>query len=171
MHIWGGYGYMHTSTGTCWSLRRALDIPEQPLVLYVIVSCPPILCEMFSVRPAVLAGRLWSIPLIPATSGGFLWVRGQPGLQSEFQHSQGYTVRPCLGGREVLLTADPAPNPWFLFCFVLFVCLFCILFLFGGQSLTLAQAGLKLMTIPLFQLSSVGIIGVNHQAQAQLLFK
>jgi hypothetical protein len=24
------------------------------------------------------------------------WVQGQPGLQSEFQHSQGYTEKPCL---------------------------------------------------------------------------
>jgi hypothetical protein len=24
------------------------------------------------------------------------WVRGQPGLQSEFQESQGYTEKPCL---------------------------------------------------------------------------
>jgi hypothetical protein len=26
------------------------------------------------------------------------WVPGQPGLQSEFQDSQGYTEKPCLGG-------------------------------------------------------------------------
>jgi hypothetical protein len=25
-----------------------------------------------------------------------IWVRGQPGLQSEFQDSQGYTEKPCL---------------------------------------------------------------------------
>jgi hypothetical protein len=25
-----------------------------------------------------------------------LWVRGQPGLQSEFQDSQSYTEKPCL---------------------------------------------------------------------------
>jgi hypothetical protein len=24
------------------------------------------------------------------------WVQGQPGLQSEFQDSQGYTEKPCL---------------------------------------------------------------------------
>jgi hypothetical protein len=29
--------------------------------------------------------------------GGSLWVQGQPGLHSEFQDSQGYRVRPCLG--------------------------------------------------------------------------
>jgi hypothetical protein len=38
------------------------------------------------------------MPLIPAL--GRLrqvdfWVRGQPGLQSEFQDSQGYTDKPC----------------------------------------------------------------------------
>jgi hypothetical protein len=31
------------------------------------------------------------------------WVRGQPGLQSEFQDSQGYTEKPCLE------TARPPP--------------------------------------------------------------
>jgi hypothetical protein len=28
------------------------------------------------------------------------WVRGQPGLQSEFQDSQGYTEKPCLEKRK-----------------------------------------------------------------------
>jgi hypothetical protein len=41
----------------------------------------------------------WHTPLIPAlgrqTQVDF-WVRGQPGLQSEFQDSQGYTEKPCL---------------------------------------------------------------------------
>jgi hypothetical protein len=27
---------------------------------------------------------------------GDFWVRGQPGLQSEFQDSKGYTEKPCL---------------------------------------------------------------------------
>jgi hypothetical protein len=39
------------------------------------------------------------MPLIPALGRqrqeGF-WVQGQPGLQSEFQDSQGYTEKPCL---------------------------------------------------------------------------
>jgi hypothetical protein len=46
------------------------------------------------------AGRWWCTPLITALGKqrqvGF-WVRGQPGLQSEFQDSQGYTKKPCLG--------------------------------------------------------------------------
>jgi hypothetical protein len=39
------------------------------------------------------------MPLIPALGRQRqtdLWVRGQPGLQSEFQDSQGYTEKPCL---------------------------------------------------------------------------
>jgi len=31
-----------------------------------------------------------------AEAGGFLWVRGQPGLQSKFQESWSYTKKPCL---------------------------------------------------------------------------
>jgi hypothetical protein len=45
------------------------------------------------------AGRWWRTPLIPALQRqrqvGF-WVWGQPGLQSEFQDSQGFTEKPCL---------------------------------------------------------------------------
>jgi hypothetical protein len=38
-------------------------------------------------------------PLIPALGRqrqADFWVWGQPGLQSEFQDSQGYTEKPCL---------------------------------------------------------------------------
>jgi hypothetical protein len=41
----------------------------------------------------------WRIPLIPALGRqrqADFWVRGQPGLQSEFQDSQGYTKKPVL---------------------------------------------------------------------------
>jgi hypothetical protein len=46
-----------------------------------------------------LAGHWWHMPLISALgwkSQADFWVRGQPGLQSEFQDSQGYTEKPCL---------------------------------------------------------------------------
>jgi hypothetical protein len=39
------------------------------------------------------------MPLIPALGKqrqADFWVQGQPGLQSEFQDSQGYTEKPCL---------------------------------------------------------------------------
>ena len=42
----------------------------------------------------------WRIPLIPALGRQRqmnFWVLGQPGVQSEFQDSQGYTEKPCLG--------------------------------------------------------------------------
>jgi hypothetical protein len=41
----------------------------------------------------------WYTPLIPALGRqrqADFWVRGQPGLQSELQDSQGYTEKPCL---------------------------------------------------------------------------
>jgi hypothetical protein len=41
----------------------------------------------------------WHTPLIPALRRqrqANVWVRGQPGLQSEFQDSQSYTEKPCL---------------------------------------------------------------------------
>jgi hypothetical protein len=36
------------------------------------------------------------------TEAGGSWVQGQPGLQSKFQDSQGYTEKPCL---------NPYPHP------------------------------------------------------------
>jgi hypothetical protein len=45
------------------------------------------------------AGLWWLTPLIPALGRqrqADFWVRGQPGLKSEFQDSQGYTEKPCL---------------------------------------------------------------------------
>jgi hypothetical protein len=39
------------------------------------------------------------MPVIPALGRqkqADFWVRGQPGLHSEFQDSQGYTEKPCL---------------------------------------------------------------------------
>ena len=43
------------------------------------------------------------MPLIPALGRqrqADFWVRGQPGLQSEFQDSQGYTEKPCLENKQ-----------------------------------------------------------------------
>jgi hypothetical protein len=37
------------------------------------------------------------IPALGRQRQADFWVQGQPGLQSEFQDSQGYTEKPCLG--------------------------------------------------------------------------
>jgi hypothetical protein len=45
------------------------------------------------------ARQWWSMSLIPALvrqRQAYFWVQCQPGLQSEFQDSQGYTEKPCL---------------------------------------------------------------------------
>jgi hypothetical protein len=46
------------------------------------------------------------MPLIPALRRqrqADFRVQGQPGLQSEFQDSQGYTEKPCLGKKKKVL--------------------------------------------------------------------
>jgi hypothetical protein len=46
-----------------------------------------------------LAGQWWHMPLILALGRQRqvdFWVQDQPGLQSKFQDSQGYTEKPCL---------------------------------------------------------------------------
>ena len=46
-----------------------------------------------------LARQWWHTPLFPALGRhwlGVFCVRGQPGLQSDFQDIQGYTEKPCL---------------------------------------------------------------------------
>jgi hypothetical protein len=45
------------------------------------------------------AGQWWCTPVIPALGRqrqADFCIRGQPGLQSEFQDSQDYTEKPCL---------------------------------------------------------------------------
>jgi hypothetical protein len=47
----------------------------------------------------VLSQAWWRTPLIPALGRqrqADFWVQDQPGLQNEFQDSQGYTEKPCL---------------------------------------------------------------------------
>jgi hypothetical protein len=49
----------------------------------------------------------WHTPLIPALGRqrqANFWVRGQPGLQSEFQDSQGYTEKTCLKKPIIIIT-------------------------------------------------------------------
>ena len=60
-------------------------------------------CVNSAIKNISAAGRWWCTPLIPALGSqrqADFWVRGQPGLQSEFQDSQGYTEKPCLKKKE-----------------------------------------------------------------------
>jgi hypothetical protein len=53
-----------------------------------------------SIKKLPISQTWWRTPLIPALGRqrqADFWVQGQPGLQSEFQDSQGYTEKPCLG--------------------------------------------------------------------------
>jgi hypothetical protein len=53
------------------------------------------------------------MPLIPALGRqrqADFWVRGQPGLQSEFQDSQRYTEKPCLKKTKPNQTKPNQPN-------------------------------------------------------------
>jgi hypothetical protein len=55
--------------------------------------------KVISLKISRLRGAWWHTPLIPALGRQRqvdFWVRGQPGLQSEFQDSQGCTEKPCL---------------------------------------------------------------------------
>jgi hypothetical protein len=55
-------------------------------------------------------GRWWRTPLIPALGRQRqvdFWVQGQPGLQSEFQDSQGYTEKPCLQKKKKFKSTSP----------------------------------------------------------------
>jgi hypothetical protein len=55
--------------------------------------------RLFLDKRMINAGRWWRMPLNPALGWQRqvdFWVRGQPGLQSEFQDSQGYKEKPGL---------------------------------------------------------------------------
>jgi hypothetical protein len=43
------------------------------------------------------------IPALGSQRQVDFWVQGQLGLQSEFQDSQGYTEKPCLKKKEVII--------------------------------------------------------------------
>jgi hypothetical protein len=61
------------------------------------IRIPALSSNLF--KNSTLARQWWHMPLIPALGRqrqANFWVRGQPGLQSEFQDSQGYTEKPCL---------------------------------------------------------------------------
>jgi hypothetical protein len=68
-----------------------------------LLSCPARSTDcFFMLKTFKVARQWWRMPLIPAL------VPGQPGLQSEFQDSQGYTEKPCLE----LRLRPPPPRPY-----------------------------------------------------------
>jgi hypothetical protein len=74
--------------------RRSHYISQVGVELRIfLLSCPSLSKQL------ELARQWWHTPLIPALGRqrqADFWVRGQPGLQSEFQDSQGCTEKPCL---------------------------------------------------------------------------
>jgi hypothetical protein len=63
------------------------------------VMCPYSKIQLQMINKKWPSREWWWRPLIPALRRQKqvdFWVRGQPGLQSEFLDSQGYTEKPCL---------------------------------------------------------------------------
>jgi hypothetical protein len=103
---------LNTMTAVCILLSRALlfnlrkwrrqevtmNICLTGWILSIKCMC---LCtaDMEEINSRIIVIFLPGTPLIPALGRqrqANFWVRGLPGLQSEFQDSQGYTEKPCL---------------------------------------------------------------------------
>jgi hypothetical protein len=59
----------------------------------------------YNIKSVIWSRAWWHMPLIPALGRqrqADFWVRGQPGLQSEFQDSQSYTEKPGLKKKSVI---------------------------------------------------------------------
>jgi hypothetical protein len=106
-HYGEGYGAGDWLLGLCVYASQAPSHPQPRLPPININSTlekretkqPPHFFEWISSRSINKARQWWRTPLIPALGRQRqvdFWVQGQPGLQSEFQYSQGYTEKPCL---------------------------------------------------------------------------
>ena len=77
-----------------------------PFARASLITDPSSQAALGLLKSAIHTGQWWHLPLIPVLGRQRqedFWVRGQPGLQSEFQDSQGYTEKPCL--------KKPKPKP------------------------------------------------------------
>jgi hypothetical protein len=91
----------------CPSKRSWVQFPVTPWWLttvcngiwYPLLACLKTTMVYSYTLKNILSRAWWHTPLIPALGRQRqvdFWVRGQLGLQSEFQDSQGYTEKPCL---------------------------------------------------------------------------
>jgi hypothetical protein len=82
----------------CWELNQGLL--EKHLALLTADTSLHLPCSLKNGDKNYWKSWVWwRVPLIPALGRQRqvdFWVRGQPGLQSEFQDSQSYTEKPCL---------------------------------------------------------------------------
>jgi hypothetical protein len=69
-----------------------------------------------------------------AEAGRFLSSRGQPGLQSEFQDSQGYTEKPCLEKQTNKQTNKKTLSRHFRVTLIISNCLLLCLYKIGTQN-------------------------------------
>jgi hypothetical protein len=71
--------------------------------------------SFLTLKKCIPSRAWWHMPLIPALGRqrqADFWVRGQPGLQSEFQDSQGYTEKPFVEKRKKRETVFLSMSMW-----------------------------------------------------------
>lgn len=70
-----------------------LIVPLLSLLIKNILTASVL--ELIDLLCWAMVGHTFTPSTQEAETGGFLWVWGQPGQQSEFQHSQDYIEKPC----------------------------------------------------------------------------
>ena len=106
--LWIGFIKLHLIIDNLWHHSDSV-----PVCVYKSTRARSYV-KIASVHP----GRWWCMTLIPALGRqrqADFWVQGKPGLQSEFQDSQGYTEKPCL---------NPLPHKRYMY--VKWICFICV---------------------------------------------